>query len=440
MKVHFIGIGGIGLSGLARYFRSKGWVVSGSDMVRSGVTDALKKENVRVAIGHREDNVARDTGLVVYNRAIAPRNPEILAAKRRGVLTLPYAKVLGGITDEYATIAVTGSHGKSTTTALAALALIKGGFDHTVRLGTNLREFGGKNIRIGKGKYLVLEADDFGGAFLDYSHAYAIVTNIDREHLDYYKNFANLKNAFLKFMARMRPGGALILNRDDRHLRALRARISQLAARGGFRAVWYSLRDPGAKRIKAVLAIQGEHNLSNASAVYTLGKVLAIPEAKLLRALGSYRGAWRRMEYRGTFRGAPVFDDYAHHPTEIRATLKAFREKYPNKKLVCVFQPHQAKRLKALFKEFAMAFNSADETILLPIYKVAGRDERTDGFDSLSLAKTVRKRSPERSFLYCAAPSDLKKILSALPGPLSSKVIVMMGAGDVVNLTDSLVS
>ena len=445
-KIHFIGIGGIGVSALARYFLAQKWAVSGSDLIRSSITEALGREGVKVKIGHKKGNIGRNPDLVVYNRAILPGNPELVAARALGVRALPYAEVLGEITKSYVTIAVTGSHGKSTTTALAGLALMKGGFDPVVMVGTNLGEFGGKNIRVGHGRHLVLEADDFGGAFTHYSPFVAIVTNIDREHLDFYKNFSNLKKAFLRFLKNTRAGGTFILNRDNKNLYSLRMQIMHIAKKNDIHVVWYSLRDPEAKKIKHAIKIPGIHNVSNALAVYKLAKALGISERMALSAIGAYRGAWRRMEYRGKFGGAggaqggaPVYDDYAHHPTEIKATLQAFREKYPHKKIVCVFQPHQAKRLKTLFGEFVTAFKDADKTLLLPIYKVAGRDEKPGRFDSEALARAVQKREPKKLFFYLAKPRDLKNALRTLATPLSGHVIIMMGAGDIVNLTGTLV-
>ena len=448
MKVHFIGIGGIGMSALARYFAAiskdprvpKKLAVSGSDIAPSSITKGLQKEGVQVKFGHKKANIGGGLDLIIYNRAILPTNPELVTARRLGIRTLPYAEALGRITEQYATIAVTGSHGKSTTTSLAGLALMRGGLDPTIMVGTNLTEFGGTNMRLGHGPYLVLEADDFGGAFTHYSPTVAIVTNIDREHLDFYKTFGNLKKAFLKFLGNTRRGGVFILNRDDKNLRSLRARIAAIARKNEISVLWYSLHDTAAKKIKRAIKIPGIHNISNALAVYKLGKALGIPESKTLSALGAYRGAWRRMEYRGTFGSALVYDDYAHHPTEIKATLQAFREKYPHKKILCVFQPHQAKRLKALFKEFTMAFKDADKTLILPIYKVAGRDEKPGRFDSQALARAVQKREPHKLFFYLAEPRNLKKAIRALAAPLSDHVIIMMGAGDIVNFTGSLIS
>ena len=214
------------------------------------MTDELKKEGITVKIGHKTGNLppagSGNGALVVYNRAIRPDNLELRAAQaRKDLVVIPYAAALGRITEQYETIAITGSHGKSTTTALAGLVLAKAGFDPTILVGTKLANLGGKNIRIGRGPYLVLEADDYGAAFLDYSPAVAIVTNIDREHMDFYKTETNVNRAFLRFLARTRPGGTLILNRDDRPLFSLRPRIAALARRNHLRVIWFSVRGSG---------------------------------------------------------------------------------------------------------------------------------------------------------------------------------------------------
>lgn len=446
------------MSALARYFMAIGkdaktgkkWAISGSDSAKSPITETLIKEGVRVKIGHKKGHLPPGVELVVITQAIRPDNPEFKEARRQGIRVLTYPEAIGELTDQYKTIAVAGAHGKSTTTALAALTLMRGGLDPTVIIGTNLREFGGgahgKNFRRGRGEYLVLEADEFGNAFSHYSPFIAVVTNIDREHLDVYKNLMNVKRAFLGFMENVVSGGALILNRDDKNLFSLRASIAAFARRKGVRVIWYSLRDAAAGKIKRVIKIPGAHNVSNALAAYATGITLGIPEKKILRTLGGYRGAWRRMEYRGKFkvrgqRGAAlVYDDYGHHPTEIKATLRAFHEKYPKKKIVCVFQPHQIKRLAALFKEFMTAFHEADKTLLLPIYKVAGRDEKPSRFDSAALARAIQKREPKKLLFYLADTRSLKRALWTLAAPLSQHVIVMMGAGDIVNLTDTLIS
>lgn len=455
--MHFIGIGGIGMSGLARYFLAHGWRVSGSDAAVSVMTQDLLKDGVKVKIGHKKGNIPAETQLIVYNRAIPEDNLELRAARRRassknGLVVLPYAKVLGRITEEYQTIAITGSHGKSTTTALAGIVLADAGLDPTILVGTKMANLDGKNIRVGHGKYLVLEADDFHAAFLDYSPAIAIVTNIDREHMDFYKTFANAKHAFLKFLARTRRGGVLILNRDDAPLYSLRKAIARLAKKRELKVFWFSIRNAATasdvRKIKKIIPISGDHNVSNAMAVLKLSRTLKIPEKKILGAIGSYKGAWRRMELKGKIKKTKVlvYDDYAHHPTEIKATLAAFRQKYPHSPLFCIFQPHQAKRLHLLFRDFATAFDVADIVFILPLYKVLGRDEKFSR-DSAALVKMMQKNSPHKPVFYLGNPQKIRPavdaILKSLPaqkqkGMSQPPVIIMMGAGDIADLTAKL--
>jgi len=458
--VHFIGVGGIGMSALARWFLAQKWAVSGSDITPSSLTRKLQKEGVKVKTGHKKAHISSKTGLVVYNQAIPVSNPELRAAKRFGIPLLTYPEALGGLSRAYKTIAVAGAHGKSTTTALLSLVLTRAGFDPTVILGTILREFGGKNFRAGKSKYLVIEADEWEASFLNYSPAYAIITNIDKEHLDFYKNYSNVKKTFLKFISNIREGGALVANKDDKNLFALRRQIQKIARRGSFKVIWYGggilKYTTPIRRIRKVLKMPGKHNVSNALAAYTLARALGISEKKILGALHKYRGAWRRMEFRGYLKTGnyklktPVYDDYAHHPTEIKASLQAFREKFPKKKIVCIFQPHQAHRTKNLFKEFVSAFNLADYLILLPIYRVAGRDKLHRGYTSKDLAEKIKFRNSKlgirSSVVYLPSPHRLPQTIKIMIRSSrhshsfvdSHHVLVMMGAGDIVNYTDSL--
>jgi UDP-N-acetylmuramate--alanine ligase len=457
-SIHFIGIGGIGMSALSRHFlvlanedkKGPRWLISGSDASRSVLTQELVKEGIKVKIGHKKDNITSDVKLVIYNRAIPRDNPELVTARLMHIPTMPYAKALGRITKNYSTIAITGSHGKSTTTALAALALLKCGLDPTVLIGTKLKELHGKNMRMGKGQYLVLEADDFGGAFLEYSPAISIVTNIDKEHMDFYKNFSNVKRAFLTFLSTTRRDGVLILNRDDKPLHSLKASIARIAKKKHLKVLWYSTKNPESKKVQRAITIPGQHNISNALAVLQIGKVLKAPEKKVLAAIGSYKGAWRRMEYKGTLKikgvspKVMVYDDYAHHPTEIKATLSAFKDKFPRSPLICVFQPHQAQRLELLFKEFTQAFDAADAVFILPLYKVLGRDEKLK-HDSEALVRALKKRSPKDPIFYVPDPKKIKDEITATIANMSSKrsshppVLVMMGAGDIADLTSKLV-
>lgn len=439
------------MSALARWFLVQKWAVSGSDITESSLTRKLKKDGVRVKIGHKKAHISPEIDLIVYNQAIPASNPELKEAKRLGVRTLTYPEVLGNLTRRYRTMAIAGAHGKSSTTALLSLVLVKGGFDPTVIVGTLLKEFKGTNFRAGDSNYLVIEADEWKASFLNYSPIFAILTNIDKEHLDFYKNYSNVKKTFLKFVSNIRDGGILVANKDDKKLFALEKQIRKICKERDVELIWYALNQPPAKKIKKILKVPGRHNVSNALAVYTLARALGMKEKNILEGLSAFRGAWRRFEHRGSFivRSykskviSPVYDDYAHHPTEIKATLQAFREKFPKKKITCVFQPHQAHRTQNLFKEFISAFDTADHLILLPIYQVAGRDKPHKGYASADLAKKIAIRNLKlgirNSVVYLPHPKNLPAIIKSLVIGRQSSVIVMMGAGDIVNYTDSLI-
>ncbi len=473
-SVHFVGILGIGVSSLSQWFMAQNWSVSGSDITLNPIYTELKKIGLKAKIGHKKANLPARCGLVIYSQAIRPDNSEIKEARHRNIPILSYPEAIGELTKFYRTICISGMHGKSTTTAMVGLMLMKAGFDPTIIIGTRLKELSGSpaggNFRAGlalnnvKGRipYLVLEADEYKDAFLNYSSTFTITTNLDREHLDYFKNTEKIKKSFLKFFSRTQSGGALILNRDNEMLYSLNRKINKASKSNGVVVKWYSLRNKDVARIKKNIKLPGEHNISNVLSVFCLSKILGVSEKVFLSTISEYNGSWRRMEYRGKFRikdqGSriiiPVYDDYGHHPTEIKATLQAFREKFPKSRIICVFQPHQSERLKLLFKEFKTAFGMADTVIILPIYKVAGRELSTGSkYDSEALVKAMQKSEPRKLVFYMKEPKNLKNALNILlsdrsfPCPLNkadvrqhkSAVIIMMGAGDIVNYTDSLI-
>jgi UDP-N-acetylmuramate--alanine ligase len=458
-KVHFIGIGGIGTSALARWFLSHNYNVSGSDASSSEITSELKKQGIRVFIGHQAKNVPKGANLAIFSAAVPIDNPERRQAVKLGISTKSYSEAVADLVKQYKTLAVTGAHGKSTTTALLSLVLIKAGFDPTVIIGTKLKEFSNSNFRNGKGDYLVLEADEYQKSFLNYSPTAAIILNIDAEHLDYYKNLINVKNAFLKFIKNIQPNGILILNKDDKNLFSLKNKIQKIAKKKKVKIFWYSIgiNQHIYQHTSASLKILGEHNISNALAVYTLTKALNIKEKDIFNAISHYRGAWRRMEYRGQLKThnsklkAKIYDDYAHHPTEIKATLAGIAKKWPKTGLICVFQPHQAKRLSLLFKDFMGAFDSANALILLPVYQVRGRDSSTVAkYLSQKLAEAIKKRTNQlktnklKTIIYLPSPKKLRSVLAKIIYDSCFKfhdscIIVMMGAGDIYKLTDKLV-
>ncbi|MDP3727299.1 MAG: UDP-N-acetylmuramate--L-alanine ligase [bacterium] len=434
-RVYFIGIGGIGVSALARLYRNRGFLVSGSDIARSEITDTIKREGVHIFIGpHRASHIAHGVTRVIYTAAAKPSNPELREARRRGIRTLSLAEAVGELTREFRTIAVTGSHGKSTTTALIALVLIRGGLDPTVQIGTKLKEFKNTNARIGRSPYLVLEADEYRNKFLKYTPAIAVVTNIDREHLDFHPTMRAIEAAFSKFLLRVQPSGTAVLNADDHRLRRIAPRLRR--ARPDLGVTWYSLKNPAVRKIRKVIRIPGEHNVSNAAAAYAVGKLLRIPEKKIIAAIAAFRGAWRRFDYQGRFSGADVIADYAHHPTEIRATLQAAREKYPQRRIWCVFQPHHYERTRALFPEFSAAFKDCDAAVLLDIYEVAGREHKQQNrnVSSEHLAQAITRHGTPA--LYFRNRNQLGPFLKRWLKP--QDVLLMMGAGDIWETTKEL--
>jgi len=451
-RVHFVGIGGIGMSSLARWFKAKNWAVSGSDSAASDLLRELRNDCIEVKIGHKKANLRENTGLLVYNRAISLKNPEIAEARRRGIPALAYPEALEALTWYYMTVAVAGAHGKSTTTSLLSLMLILGRKDPTVIVGTKLKEFarhGGNasNFREGKSGMLVLEADEFHSSFLHYSPSAALITNIDREHLDWYGTFANVKKAFLEFVGNIRQGGVLVANRDDAPLRALRSAIERIAKEHDVRVVWYTVHAPVVRAIRPLLHIPGEHNLSNAVGAYTLARLLGVPERDALGAIARYRGAWRRFEHKGLLKiknsglKIDVYDDYAHHPTEIKATLEGAKAFFGDAKVICVFQPHQQRRLTALFNDFIKAFDAADSIVFLPTYTVAGRDTGDERHTAERLAALVAKRNPRRSVAYLVDPRKLRAVVRSLTAGDADAyryIVIMMGAGTIAEYTKDL--
>ncbi len=509
-KIHFIGIGGIGMSALAQWFLSKKWLVSGSDASDSPIIQFLKKQGVEVKIGHKSGNFSRNSQMVVYSAAVPPDNPEFKKAKELGIKTLSYSEALAELTKQYKTIAVSGMHGKSTTTAMLANVLIKAGMDPTVIFGSKYlfdNQKQANNFRLGNSQILVIEADEYRDHFLNYSPFGAIITNINLEHVDYFKNLQTIKKSFIKFINGINKSpsdyknGPIVLNADDKNIESIKNKLSEQ------KITWFSLNQKNRVRIlKKNLKVIGKHNIANALAVWALAEKLGIKQNIILKGLKEFTGIWRRLEYKGEikfknqsfnkFKIDPkqnqagqkskikikVYDDYAHHPTEIRASLNALRENFKKSDIICVFQPHQQKRLEALFKEFSLAFDEADYLVLLDIFKVVGRDSSVlsktnkvsqnqfcnrDSFcckklsrfhnaknvvaESLSeqLAYVINKRLSKlknirlKKIIYLPyseqeqTPKLLKEII--LNNPPQLAIIVMMGAGDIYKITDKLI-
>ncbi len=408
MKIHFIGIGGIGVSALAQYYLEKGWQMSGSDLAASEITEFFLKKGVKVFIGQKSENISAGIDLVIHSPAVKPENPEYAAAKKMGIKTQSYPEALGELTLQYKTIAISGSHGKSTTTAMTALVLIKAGIDPTVIVGTKLAEFGNTNFRMGKSEWLVIEACEYDGSFLNYQPQIAVITNVDKEHLDYFKTFANVKKAFRDFVKKLPKDGHLIESKN------------------------YSVNGADGKKLKKLLKVPGAHNVSNALSALAVARILGVKDVVSFKALAEFKGTWRRFETKQS-NGITVISDYGHHPTEVMATLKAAREKFGRQKIWCIFQPHQHQRTYYLFKDFVKLFKTVkiDQIIITDIYDVAGRETKTinQKVDSQLLVKKVTKKNVQ----YMPMDKAEKFVKENIK---SGEVLIIMGAGDVYKLFD----
>ncbi|MEX2054245.1 MAG: Mur ligase domain-containing protein [Candidatus Colwellbacteria bacterium] len=416
MKIYLIGIGGIGVSALARYFKSEGHDVSGSDIAGSALIDDLKGEGIECKIGLASaENVPGDVDRVIYSPAIETNHPEMEQAKLLGAKIQSYPEALGEVSRNHFTLAVTGSHGKSTTTSLLALMMIEAGLDPTVVVGTKLVEFGGSNFRKGKSKYLVIEADDFNRSFYQYQPQIAVVTNVDEEHLDTYGDMDGVIEGFHHFLGELPSESNVILNKGDQHT----SKISE-----GVQAKLHYF--DTTKAPKWPLQIPGEFNQQNAEAAWRAAELVGVTRSQAEAAVSKYKGAWRRLEpleaKDPSLKDMIVFSDYGHHPTEIRATLSALKERYPSEKITLVFQPHQARRLTQLFDKFASAFDDADKVILLPVYKVEGRDEE-GGRTSGELKDALIETGKGEVGLVGTIVETLDR--------LDKGVVVFMGAGDI---------
>ncbi|MFZ3054858.1 MAG: UDP-N-acetylmuramate--L-alanine ligase [Minisyncoccales bacterium] len=423
MKIHFVGIGGIGISALAKYYLAKGHEVSGSDLVDSKIIEDLKNKGATVFVGpHSPENI-KDYDLVVFSPAVKHDNPEIRESARKGIKALTYPQALGELTKEYTTIAVSGTHGKSTTTAMISLIMMEAGLDPTVVVGTKLKEFGDSNFRMGKSEYLVIEACEHEASFLNYWPKIIVVTNIEEDHLDFYTNLDNIKKAFNEFVSHLRKDGVLI-------------KTEETIIETDKKIINYSLNSFGDKReiekLREIIKIPGDHNVLDALAALKVARVLGIKDEVSYNALSKYIGSWRRFEIT-QLPGFILIDDYGHHPTEILATLKGAREKYPTQKIFCVFQPHQYQRTYLLFNDFVKAFKEvmekklADKLFLIDIYDVAGREskEAKEKVSSKILAEAIGNAQ------YVSNDALFEELNGG-------EVMIFMGAGDIYNLSQDL--
>ena len=438
-RIHFVGIGGIGMSGIAELLANQGYAVSGSDAKASDVTRRLETLGVRVQIGHAAAHVG-DADVVVVSSAVRPTNPEVVEARARAIPVIPRAEMLAELMRLKQGIAVAGAHGKTTTTSMVALLLDRAGLDPTAVIGGRLSAFG-SNARLGQGSYLVAEADESDGSFLALSPVVAIVTNVDREHLDHYGTFEGVLDAFVVFANKVPFYGVVIACADDATLRSLRPRITRRVVTYGIdhaatdiRAVDVALEPFGSTcRVTAGgrdlgplhLGVPGRHNLLNALAAVAVGLELGLRFEAIAGALGEFRGAERRFQPLGEAAGALVVDDYGHHPTEIAAVIAAARAGL-DRRIVVVFQPHRYTRTERLIGEFGATLAKADVVVLCDIY-AAGEDPIPGITVEVVAAAVQAAGGPAPTIVH--ALDDVPAAVAAIARP--GDLVITLGAGSI---------
>jgi UDP-N-acetylmuramate--alanine ligase len=435
--VHFVGIGGIGMSGIAKILVDMGWHVSGSDLVASEKTDSLAAAGVMVHIGHRGENVA-GAKLVVVSAAIPRDNSELLFAQNHGTKVVTRAQMLGSLMQDRLGIAVAGTHGKTTTTSMISLVLEKLGCDPTVVVGGEVFDIGG-NGKLGSGPYLVVEADESDGSLLELPAQIAVVTNVEADHLDHYADLEAVRATFLDFMRQIPPSGLVVSCADDEGLAKLVGQINCRHVDYGLqnRGYWWAAELQflpfgskstiwrGQEKIGCLdLQVPGKHNISNALAVLAVADELHLPIGEAMVTLSEFRGVARRFERLGESGGVLVIDDYAHHPTEIKATLAAAR--HLHRRIVAVFQPHRYTRVARLMQEFASSFCDADQLILTDIYSAG--EKPIPGISGEVLAKAVSKTGYAH-LTYIPHKGDIPSFLAKTV--LDGDVVLTLGAGDI---------
>ncbi len=438
-RVHFIGIGGIGMSGIAEILLTMGYAVSGSDLRASSTTERLERLGATIYVGHAAGNAAA-SDVVVTSSAVAKDNPEVVEARARKIPVIQRAEMLAELMRLKYGIAIAGMHGKTTTTTMVAAVLAGGGLDPTIVVGGRVDALG-SNARLGKSQYLVAEADESDRSFLKLSPILAVVTNLDREHMESYADMGDVEDCFVEFMDKVPFYGAVTACIDDERLRAILTRVTRrvytygVSAEADFRMRML----PGAEGCHArfeinarglvlgpfELHVPGKHNVLNATAAVAIGVQLGLAPEKIAAGLATFRGVDRRFQVRGVERGVTVVDDYGHHPTEIRATLQAARECGYGRVLV-LFQPHRYTRTRDLMDDFAGAFGDADAVQVLDIY--AASEQPIEGISGEVLAVAIQKKNGGR-VMYASSMAEAVERLAADARP--GEMILTLGAGSV---------
>ncbi len=417
-KVHFIGIGGIGISAIARLMHVSGKIVTGSDINTSHVTDQLTALGIQIFAGQTEENIGADVDLVVHTIAIPENNPELLRAHSHNIPTKTYPQMLALISKDMCTIAISGTHGKTTSTAMLAKICIDSSLDPTVIVGSLMKD-SESNLIVGRSNYFIVEACEYRRSFLNLYPTVLAITNIDTDHLDYYRDLADIQSAFRELALRVPRSGAIICNPSDPKLIPV---LDGLCCT----IIDYTSYINTQRLLKA----PGLHNQQNAAVAQAIAHFLAVDTTVIENSLAQFNGTWRRFDFHGkTKNGALLYDDYAHHPTEIKAVLQGLQEKHPSMKKVVFFQPHLFSRTKSLLKGFSQSFDLADEIYILPIY--ASREEFDPSITSEMLVKSIPGK---KAFLVKTFEDAQEKIQECA----ENTVIITLGAGDIYKLHKQL--
>jgi len=441
-KLHFVGIGGIGMSGIAEILLDQGFKVSGSDKALSEVTERLQSLGATIYEGHSASNIASDVDTVVYSSAVINDNPEVQEAIRRKIPVVRRAEMLAEVMRLKYGIGIAGTHGKTTTTSMASLVLMEGGLDPTVIVGGKLSGLGGTNARLGKGNFIVVEADEYDRSFLSITPTIAVLTTLEADHLDCYRDLEDIKSAFVQFANKVPFYGFVVLNLDEPSLQDILPQLSKK------KIITYGLHSPQAdlqavdiqhKENKTVftvaqgytelgqvtLQIPGQHNVQNALAAIAVGLNLGVPFAKAKAGIEKFSGVYRRWEKKGEVNGITLYDDYAHHPTECKATLSGTKSGW-RRRVVCVFQPHLFSRTRDFYEEFGKAFLLADVLVVTDVYPA--REEPIQGITG-ELIVNAAKQYGHKDTHYVQdkkqVPEYLKKITK------KEDIVITMGAGDI---------
>lgn len=444
--IHMIGIGGISMSGLAEILKNKGYTVQGSDANDSNIIKKLRENDIKVTIGHSEENIG-DASAVIFTAAIKKDNPEYIVAVSKNIPLIERSVLLGEITRLFPdTIAVSGTHGKTTTTSMISTAFIECEKDPTITVGGELPLIDG-NYKIGQSNFLITEACEYVESFLELSPKVSVVLNVEADHLDYYKDITHIKSSFQKFLDKLPNNGFAILNADDKNSYELFKNTKCDIVSFGIKNIakysaqniiferdktYYNLYIDNQFISEVVLTVPGMHNIYNSLACIAVCDIYKLNLKKVIESLKAFCGAKRRFEKKGMLNGAEIYDDYAHHPSEIKATLLAAKNRNM-KKVWCVFQPHTYSRTKALLNEFANAFYNADNVIITDIY--AAREKDTGEINSEDLVNEIRKTS--NNAIYIKDFSDIESYLKDNLKP--GDILLTIGAGNVYKIGEELI-